>query len=186
MPSRVGALGRSDERIAHARQPGRIERQRRAPRLPCAAPPTAPPSASRLRQSGSAGRRPTACGSSPCGRHGRAASRPRLCECLRTEARIGFSAASVASFHKPEAARRDAADRLHMRWPRCRTSPRPTAPAMLMWVKCQSLASPSSAEYWHIGATMMRLGSVRPRSWIGENRALMGNIRMEGRGSCKL
>src|SRR6185312_6404811 len=44
----------------------------------------------------------------------------------------------------------------------------------LMWVKCQSLASPSTEEYWHIGATMMRLGSVRPRSLIGVNRALMG------------
>jgi hypothetical protein len=36
------------------------------------------------------------------------------------------------------------------------------------------LASPSTAEYWHIGATMMRLGSVRPRNVIGENKALMG------------
>src|SRR3954462_14520174 len=43
----------------------------------------------------------------------------------------------------------------------------------LMCVKCQSLASPSSEEYWHIGATMMRLASFRPRSSIGENRLLM-------------
>src|SRR5262245_59810953 len=28
---------------------------------------------------------------------------------------------------------------------------------------CQSVAVPSSAEYWHIGDTMIRLGSVRPR-----------------------
>ena len=34
---------------------------------------------------------------------------------------------------------------------------RPTAPAMLMWVKCQSVATPSTAEYWHIGDTTMRL-----------------------------
>src|SRR4051812_28966840 len=39
--------------------------------------------------------------------------------------------------------------------------------------KCQSLASPFTAEYWHIGATMMRLESARPRRVIGENRALI-------------
>src|SRR3954454_13052043 len=49
----------------------------------------------------------------------------------------------------------------------------PDSASELIWVKCQSLASPFSAEYWHIGATMMRLGSARPRSLIGENRALM-------------
>ena len=27
---------------------------------------------------------------------------------------------------------------------------------------CQSLAAPSSAEYWHIGDTTTRLGSVTP------------------------
>ena len=26
---------------------------------------------------------------------------------------------------------------------------------------------PSSAEYWHIGETTMRLGSVMPPSWMG-------------------
>src|SRR5450432_2023130 len=52
----------------------------------------------------------------------------------------------------------------------------PDSASMLICVKCQSLASPFSAEYWHIGATMMRLGSVRPRSWIGENRTLMGGF----------
>src|SRR5260370_27038006 len=52
--------------------------------------------------------------------------------------------------------------------------PAPDSASELMWVKCQSLASPSTEEYWHIGATMMRLGSVRPRSLIGIKRALMG------------
>src|ERR1700687_3204350 len=52
----------------------------------------------------------------------------------------------------------------------------PDSARLLMCVKCQSLASPFSAEYWHIGATMMRLGSFRPRSFIGENRALIGKI----------
>ena len=50
----------------------------------------------------------------------------------------------------------------------------PDSASELIWVKCQSLASPSTDEYWHIGATMMRLGSVRSRSLIGVNRALMG------------
>ena len=51
----------------------------------------------------------------------------------------------------------------------------PDSASELMWVKCQSLASPSTDEYWHIGATMMRLASVRPRSLIGVNKALMGD-----------
>ena len=37
---------------------------------------------------------------------------------------------------------------------------------------CQSVALPSSAEYWHIGAMMIRFSSVRPpirngsKSWL--------------------
>ncbi len=60
----------------------------------------------------------------------------------------------------------------------------PDSASVLMCVKCQSLAAPSSAEYWHIGATMMRLGSARPRSLIGENRALMGMSGLGGRNLC--
>src|SRR5436190_7131214 len=52
----------------------------------------------------------------------------------------------------------------------------PDSASELICVKCQSLASPSTEEYWHIGATMMRLDNVRPRSLIGENRALIGGI----------
>ena len=52
----------------------------------------------------------------------------------------------------------------------------PDSASELIWVKCQSLAEPSIAEYWHIGATMMRLGNVRSRNWIGENRTLMLGI----------
>src|SRR5712691_1471181 len=55
----------------------------------------------------------------------------------------------------------------------------PDSASELIWVKCQSLAEPSIAEYWHIGATMMRLGNVRSRNWIGENRTLMRGIRRE-------
>src|SRR5260370_31497052 len=52
----------------------------------------------------------------------------------------------------------------------------PDSARLLMWGKCQSLASPFSAEYWHIGATMMRLRRFSSRSLIGENRALMRGI----------
>ena len=53
----------------------------------------------------------------------------------------------------------------------------PDSASELIWVKCQSVAEPSTAEYWHIGATMMRLGNFRPRNWIGENRLLMKGFR---------
>src|SRR6267378_2761620 len=57
----------------------------------------------------------------------------------------------------------------------------PDSARLLMCVKCQSLASPLSAEYWHIGATMMRLARLRPRSVIGENKALTRGISGEGK-----
>src|SRR5258708_35896725 len=100
---------------------------------------------------------------------------------LRSEARIGFRAASVASFHRP---RQPGVIRAIAST--CVASMQniaaPDSASELICVKCQSLASPSRAEYWHIGATMMRLGSARPRSFIGENRALMwGCPGMRGR-----
>src|SRR6516162_10246117 len=51
--------------------------------------------------------------------------------------------------------------------------PAPELASMPRWVMCQSLPTPSSALYWHIGATTMRLESSRPASFMGENRALM-------------
>src|SRR5919206_2705046 len=51
----------------------------------------------------------------------------------------------------------------------------------LMWVKCQSVAEPSTAEYWHIGATTMRLGNFRSRNWIGEKSVLMRGFPAGGR-----
>ena len=53
----------------------------------------------------------------------------------------------------------------------------PDSDRLLMWVKCQSLAEPSSAEYWHIGDTMMRLAKVKPRKEIGVKSVLMGQVR---------
>src|SRR4051812_19472932 len=43
----------------------------------------------------------------------------------------------------------------HAYWPRC--------------IRCQSVMRPSCAEYWHIGDTTTRLGSVTPPSSIGVN-----------------
>ena len=81
-------------------------------------------------------------------------------ECLRTEARIGFSAASVASFHSPRqpGVMRPIASTAVASMQNIAA---PDSARLLIWVKCQSLASPSTAEYWHIGATMMRLASVK-------------------------
>src|SRR6185295_4631318 len=39
------------------------------------------------------------------------------------------------------------------------------------WTTCQSVAQPSTAEYWHIGETTMRLASASLRSLYGVNRA---------------
>src|SRR2546422_495733 len=40
--------------------------------------------------------------------------------------------------------------------------------------RCQSLANPSSLEYWHIGETTMRWGSVRPREVNESNNVGIG------------
>src|SRR5690348_7692417 len=37
-------------------------------------------------------------------------------------------------------------------------------------MKCQSVAQPSIAEYWHIGDTTMRFGSLSSRRRSGSNR----------------
>src|SRR5262245_40426595 len=47
------------------------------------------------------------------------------------------------------------------------TMPGPDSASWPRWIRCQSVIEPSSAEYWHIGDTTMRFGSVTPPSWIG-------------------
>src|SRR5262249_29150998 len=42
--------------------------------------------------------------------------------------------------------------------------------------RCQSAASPSSAEYWHMGATTMRLGRSMGPTWSGEKRCGTGEV----------
>ena len=106
-------------------------------------------------------------------------------ECLRTEARIGCRAASVASFHSP---RQPGVMRpMASTWvASMQNIEAPDSASELMWVKCQSLASPFSDEYWHIGETMMRLGNFRSRKWIGEKRLLMGDFRLRGKAGGRL
>ena len=41
--------------------------------------------------------------------------------------------------------------------------------------KCQSFGTPSVAEYWHIGETMMRLRAVTDLKVIGRNRCGLGS-----------
>src|SRR5947207_15368784 len=64
------------------------------------------------------------------------------------------------------------------------TSPAPEFASMPRWVMCQSPITPSTALYWHIGATVMRLTSSRPLILYGENSALvMNDCSMGGTGS---
>src|SRR5688572_20635115 len=55
------------------------------------------------------------------------------------------------------------------------TSPAPEFANMPRCVMCQSPITPSTALYWHIGATLMRLASSRPLILYGENSALVMN-----------
>src|SRR3954447_12477875 len=50
------------------------------------------------------------------------------------------------------------------------TSPAPPWARLPRCTRCQSVAKPSSLEYWHIGLTPMRLRKVTPRRVIGSNR----------------
>src|SRR5207245_6665598 len=52
------------------------------------------------------------------------------------------------------------------------TRPAPEFTSMPRWAKCQSVAQPSTALYWHMGATTTRLSNSTPPSRIGENRVL--------------
>src|ERR1700761_8555854 len=95
-----------------------------------------------------------------------------IVEWRRTDARIGRSADSVASFQRPRqpGVMRPTAST----WvASMQNIAAPDSARLLMCVKCQSFALPPSAEYWHIGATIIRLGNARSRRRIGENRALI-------------
>src|ERR1700741_4732541 len=50
------------------------------------------------------------------------------------------------------------------------TSPAPPTARLPRWTRCQSLANPSSHEYWHIGETAMRLRKTISRMASGVKR----------------
>ncbi|MCC2633832.1 MAG: hypothetical protein K0S48_1718 [Ramlibacter sp.] len=53
------------------------------------------------------------------------------------------------------------------------SKPAPDTARLPRWIMCQSVAEPSSAEYWHIGAMTMRLARRRAPMEKGSNRRLM-------------
>ena len=54
------------------------------------------------------------------------------------------------------------------------TRPAPPTARLPRWTRCQSLANPSTEEYWHMGETAMRLRKVTSRTVRGVNKlALM-------------
>jgi hypothetical protein len=55
------------------------------------------------------------------------------------------------------------------------TSAAPDMARFIQCCRCQSVALPSSAEYWHIGATTIRLGSGTGPRASGEKRVVMGD-----------
>src|ERR1700742_4871534 len=103
-----------------------------------------------------------------------------IVECRRTDARNGRSADSVASCHRP---RQPGVMRpMASTWVASRQNiAAPDSARLLMCEKCQSFALPPSAEYWHIGATMIRLGNARSRRRMGENRALIKRYPIPGK-----
>ena len=174
MPSRSARSARVATKASRTRcEAGRVERQRRRLALLVrnrrrrARPPAAFGERDQLAAV------PGHVGSMPCARRARAGSPRRSSNACadRGEHRLQRGLGRVVV--EAEAARRDAAHRPRPRSPRCRRCRRPTARARLMCVMCQSWPAPSRAEYWHIGATTMRLARVRPRSLMGENNALM-------------
>ena len=94
-------------------------------------------------------------------------------EWARTASRTRASAASLASLYRPRsvgvirpsgetavASTISIAAPDSARWPR--------------WIRCQSVAEPSSALYWHIGAMRMRLASRSSPIWKGSKSRLIG------------
>src|SRR5690349_20786346 len=61
------------------------------------------------------------------------------------------------------------------------TSEAPELASIPRWVMCQLVTAPSSALYWHIGATTMRFGRLRPARSSGENSELVMERQPGGR-----
>ena len=79
-------------------------------------------------------------------------------ECARTARSTRVSAASVASDHSPRqpgVMRPTASTAVASMI----SSPAPDKARWPRWTRCQSVAAPSTALYWHIGAMTMRFFS---------------------------
>ena len=147
-------------------------------RAACASPPrkAAPRAAIVGHGSSPAGapwRLPRAAATRPCGRHARAG-----CRVSRVPMRLAMGddarqrrLAGVGI--KSEAAMGDAAVALDMGRLDHEQARRRNSPACRDGSCASRCATPSSALYWHIGATTMRLDSSRSASRIGENKALV-------------
>ena len=61
------------------------------------------------------------------------------------------------------------------------TRPAPPTAREPRWTRCQSVARPSSQEYWHMGDTMIRLRSVTARNENG-----VKSIESSGRCTSRL
>ena len=170
----LGAPGGAREVVADLLQAGGIERRRRVLALDVR---------HRRRRDGAPAaraRRDAIC--SPPSQGARLeALRPAWASCIasligewaRTASSTRASAASLASLYRPRsvgvirpsgetavASTISIAAPESARWPR--------------WIRCQSVAEPSSALYWHIGAMMMRLASRSSPIWKGSKSRLIG------------
>ena len=94
-------------------------------------------------------------------------------ECARTRGEHARSAASLASLYRPRSVgvMRPSGE---PRSPRRSASPAPESARWPRWIRCQSVAEPSSARYWHIGAMTMRLASRSSPIWKGSKSRLIG------------
>ena len=103
--------------------------------------------------------RPRADRCSPCVRRARAGC-PATAPCALMKRAIRSSGSKCSSLQMPRSCGRDPSlgrDRRRLGEHEARAADRAAA----RWTKCQSLAKPSSQEYWHIGETPMRLGRRR-------------------------
>ena len=94
------------------------------------------------------------------------------------EAAIGAQASRCASFQSPTSSgemRPSGSTAVAS----AMTTPAPPDANCARCTWCQSFGTPSTAEYWHIGATHRRLRTVSPPSSIGVNSRFIGSFRGE-------
>ena len=150
------------------RRPARRSRRTRSP--------TARRSASRPRSGAPSRDGPrTATTSTPCGRRARA-GRPRARR-ARGSPRRSAPTRRAARRSTARCPRARCAPRARPRSPRRSRCPAPPEANCARCVWCHSCGTPSTALYWHIGATQRRLRAVRPRSVRGENRMLIDRLQ---------